>query len=136
MHEWALAKDVISTSLKVAEGKNVKEIVKIKIKVGELQQIDEDVFESALKELAKGTLAEGARIEIEPERAIFECRACGREWTFSDSREKLGSEKSEAIHLFPALAQIFICCPKCGSQDFEIKKGREVWVDSIQIKES
>ncbi|MCK4571832.1 hydrogenase maturation nickel metallochaperone HypA, partial [candidate division WOR-3 bacterium] len=51
MHEWALAEAVISTAIKVAEEEKFKEITEIKIKLGELQQIEIEIFEFALKEI-------------------------------------------------------------------------------------
>lgn len=134
MHEWALAEGVISTALKVAGEEKAKEIVRIRVKVGELQQVDEGILEFALEGLAKGTMVEKARIEITSEKSILKCRVCGHEWAFGDSREKLGREESEALHFLPYIAPIYIRCPGCGSPDFEIKRGRGVWVDSIQIK--
>ncbi|TEU07589.1 hydrogenase nickel insertion protein HypA, partial [Candidatus Bathyarchaeota archaeon] len=51
MHEWALAEAVVSTTLKIAEEKGLKEIIELKIKIGELQQIDQEIFEFALSQL-------------------------------------------------------------------------------------
>jgi len=51
MHEWALAEAVVSTTLKTAEEKGLKEIIELKIKIGELQQIDQEILEFALSQL-------------------------------------------------------------------------------------
>lgn len=134
MHEWALAEEVISTALRVAREKNSKEIVKIKVRVGELQQVDQGIFELALEGLAKGTMAEKAKVEIEFEKSAFKCRACGHEWTFEESRKKLGRGEFESIHFIPDTASVYIRCPECGSPDFGIEKGRGVWVESVHIK--
>ena len=133
MHEWALAEEVISTALRVASEENAGEIVKIKVRVGELQQIDQSVFEFALGELAKGTIAEKAKVEIEPEKSAFRCIACGHEWTFEESKKMLGPE-AESIHFMPDIASAYIRCPKCSSSDFEIEKGRGIWVESVQLE--
>ncbi|MCW4052076.1 MAG: hydrogenase/urease maturation nickel metallochaperone HypA, partial [Candidatus Bathyarchaeota archaeon] len=50
MHEWALAEAVVSTSVRIAEEKGLKEIIELKIKIGELQQIDQEIFEFALSQ--------------------------------------------------------------------------------------
>jgi hydrogenase nickel incorporation protein HypA/HybF len=134
MHEWALAEGVISTVLRVASEENAGEVVGIKIRVGELQQIDRSNFEFAIEELAKGTIAERARVEIEPEKSAFKCRICRHGWSLGNSKKKLGPEESESIHLIPSIAAVYIRCPKCGSPDFEIEKGRGVWVNSVRIK--
>lgn len=134
MHEWALAEGVISTALKVAEKGRLKEITKIKIKMGELQQIDIEIFEFALKEICQPQrpIMKKARIELETERAILKCRVCGQEWPFDDAVKGLSEEQSESIHFVPEIAHVYIRCPKCKSPDFEVTKGRGVWIDSIE----
>lgn len=132
MHEWALAEGVISTALEVAEENNAKSITKIKIKLGDLQQIDREIFENALDEISKDSAAEDSEIEIEMEGATLKCRVCGEEWDFDS--EDLTETESESIHFVPDLAHTYIRCPSCNSPDFEIKKGRGVWIDSVEIE--
>ena len=134
MHEWALAEAVISTVLKVAEKERFGEITKIKIKMGELQQIDRDIFEFALKEISQPQrpIVRKAKIELETERAILKCRVCGQKWPFSEAMKGLSEEQCESIHFVPEIAHVYIGCPKCKSPDFEIVKGRRVWIDSIE----
>ena len=134
MHEWALAEGVISTALEVAKDNNAKNIVNIKMKIGSLQQIDKEVFKLALNEIAKETMAEDSEITVETEEALLECRACGETWSFDKSKEKLSEVESESIHFVPDLAHTYIRCPNCSSPDFEIKKGRGVWVDSVELE--
>ncbi|MDH5187030.1 MAG: hydrogenase/urease maturation nickel metallochaperone HypA, partial [candidate division WOR-3 bacterium] len=50
MHEWSLAEAVVATAIRAAEKEGLKEIIEIKIKLGELQQIEKEIFEFALKE--------------------------------------------------------------------------------------
>ena len=134
MHEWALAEAVISTAIKVAEEEKLKEITEIKIKLGELQQIEIEIFEFALKEIIQPQkqLLRKAKIEIETEKAILKCRVCGQEWNYEDAMKNLCEEESESIHFVPDIAHVYIRCPKCKSPDFEIVKGRGVWVESIE----
>jgi len=132
MHEWVLAKEVISAALKVAEEKNAKRVSEIRIKVGELQHADKATLEFAMKELAKGTKAENSKIVIEPERAVFRCNVCSHEWIFD--YEKLGSEEDESVHLTPEAVHFHIRCPKCNSTNFQIKEGLEVILDSVRME--
>ena len=134
MHEWALAEAVISTVLKVAEKEKLGEITKIKIKMGELQQIDREIFEFALKEISQPQrpIVRKAKIELETERAILKCRVCGQKWPFSEAIKGLSEEQCESIHFVPEIAHVYIGCPKCNSPDFEIVKGHRVWIDSIE----
>jgi len=133
MHEWALAEAVISTALEVSKEKNVKEITELRIKMGELQQIDLEIFEFALSELTKNhNILKKTKIKIKMEKAILRCNVCGHEWNFK--KDKLTSEESESIHLVPEIVHTYMRCPKCSSPDFEIIKGRGVWLDSIEVR--
>ncbi|KXB05848.1 hypothetical protein AKJ52_02935 [candidate division MSBL1 archaeon SCGC-AAA382C18] len=134
MHEWALAKGVISTALEVAEEKGATGIEKINIKIGSLQDVERDIFEYALGEISSGTLAEGSEMNIETVTAELECRVCGEEWEFDESKEELDEEETESIHFIPDLAHSYIRCPNCSSPDFKIEKGRGVWLDSVELR--
>lgn len=134
MHEWALAEGVISTALRVAEENEAEEITKIEIKIGSLQQIERGVFEFALEEISKDTIAEESKKKIDTEDAVLICRKCGEKWDFEENKKNLTEEESESIHFVPDLAHTYIRCPNCNSPDFKIEKGRGVWIDSVDLK--
>jgi len=129
MHEWALAEAVISAALQIAEKEGLQEIREVKIKVGELQQIELDILEFALSQL-KPVKFKNAKFSIEVAKAELKCRVCGHEWFFK--KEKMDENAAEAIHFVPEVAHTYIKCPKCGSPDFEILEGRGVWLESIK----
>jgi len=70
------------------------------------------------------------KLEIEP--AGFKCMNCSHEWLFSDVKKNLDDDETESIHFIPETAHVFLKCPNCKSPDFEIVKGRGIWVDSIE----
>ena len=129
MHEWALAEAVISTALQLAEKEGIKEIMEVRIKVGELQQVELDIFEYALSQL-KTEKFKNTKFTIETVQAELKCRVCGHQWLFQ--KEQLDEEVREAIHFLPEIAHTYIKCPKCGSPDFEVVQGRGVWLESIK----
>ena len=129
MHEWALAEAVISTTLKIAEEKELKEVIELKIKIGELQQIDQEIFEFALSQL-RSPMLKNAKFSLEIVNAELKCRVCNHKWKFST--KNLNEDVSEFIHFVPEIAHTYLKCPKCGSPDFEILTGRGVWLDSIK----
>lgn len=134
MHEWALAESVVFTVTEVAGKEKLKEISRIKVKVGELQQIDLDIFKFAMENILKTSEQSLAKtkIEIEIERCILKCKACVNEWSFSDPLKKLKEDEAESIHFIPEVVHIYMRCPECGSPDFEILKGRGVSIDYIE----
>lgn len=129
MHEWALAKAVISTASQIAQKEGIKEVTEVKIKVGELQQIELHILEFALSQL-KTPKFKNAKFNIETTRAELRCRICGNTWIFD--REKLDKDTAEAIHFVPEIVHTYVKCSKCGSPDFEILKGRGIWLESIR----
>jgi hydrogenase nickel incorporation protein HypA/HybF len=134
MHEWALAEAVIAAASEIARKEGLKEVREVKIKVGELQQIELDILEFALSQL-KPAKFKDAKFNIEVARAELKCRVCGHKWVFR--KEKLDESTAEAIHFVPEIAHAYIKCPKCGSPDFEILEGRGVWLESIKgVKQS
>jgi len=129
MHEWALAEAVIAAASEIAEKEGLTEVKEVKIKVGELQQIELDILEFALSQL-KPTKFKHAKFSIELAKAELNCRACGHKWFFE--KGKMDENAAEAIHFVPEIAHTYIKCPKCGSPDFEILEGRGVWLESIK----
>jgi len=129
MHEWALAEAVIAAASQIAEKEGLSEVTEVKLKVGELQQIEQDILEFALSQL-KPTKFKNAKLSIEVAKAELKCRVCGHEWFFK--KEKLDENIAEAIHFLPEVAHSYMKCPKCGSPDFEILRGRGVWLESIK----
>ena len=133
MHEWALAEAVVSTAIKVSKKEKFKKITKIKIKIGELQQIDIDTFEFLLKEvIGNHTLVDKAELKIDKEEGVLKCNVCAHKWNFKEVIEELSEEYSEAIHFVPEIAHVYTRCPKCGSPDFKIVEGRGVLIETIE----
>jgi hydrogenase nickel incorporation protein HypA/HybF len=129
MHEWALAEAVIATASEIADKEKLKEVTEVKIRVGELQQIEHDVFQFALSQLKSGKF-KNTKMQIWTTKAELKCRACEHRWFFE--REKLDASVAEAIHFVPEVAHTYIKCSKCGSPDFEVVEGRGVWLESVR----
>jgi hydrogenase nickel incorporation protein HypA/HybF len=128
MHEWALAEGVISTATRIAKEQKIKEITEIKVGIGELQQIEHEIFIFALEQL-RTPIMKDAKLTLQEIKGRLKCRICGKEWEFS-SRD-MDEEISEAIHFVPEMAHVYIKCPSCESPDFEVLEGRGVILASI-----
>jgi len=138
MHEWSLAESVACTAVRVAEERNLKTVTQIMISLGQLQQIEEDIFMFAMKAVIESQkkLFENTDIQILPVKAVFKCKVCGMEWCFADKKASLDFEVSESIHFVPEVVHAHTQCPGCKSPDFEIVAGRGVWIDSISGEEA
>ena len=134
MHEWALAESILAAAVEAAEKEKLKKISEIKISIGELQQIEQDIFEFALKEIIKtqDDTLKNVKIHIETEESVLKCKSCEHTWNFSEIKKKINENEAEEIHFIPEVAFVHTRCPKCGSPDFEIQTGRGVSITSIK----
>jgi len=134
MHEWALAESILTAAVEAAEKEKLKKITEIKIDMGELQQIEQDIFKFALDEIIKsqGDKLKNVKIKIETVKSTLKCKNCDHTWKFSDMKKKLDEDESEAIHFIPEVAFVHTRCPRCGSPDFEITSGRGVSITQIK----
>ena len=134
MHEWALAESILAAALEAAEKEKIKKITEIDIALGELQQIEKDIFQFALDQIIdeyKDKL-ENVKIKIKTEKSTLKCRNCQNTWDFDSMKNKLNEDESEAIHFVPEVAFVHMRCPKCGSPDFQIDKGRGVSITKLK----
>ena len=129
MHEWALAEAVITAAQQIAEKEKLKEIKEVTIKVGELQQVEQEILRFALSQLKPASF-KNAKFHIAKAKTTLKCRVCENKWLFR--KNKLDKDTAEAIHFVPEVAHAYIKCPKCGSPDFEIIEGRGVWLENIK----
>ena len=91
MHEWALAESIILTALKESEKKKLKIINEINISIGELQQIELDIFNFVIKEILKeyDNKLKNVKIYIEIDESKLKCKVCNNIWKFSDIKKNL-----------------------------------------------
>jgi len=129
MHEWALAEAVFSAVLKIAKEKGLEKVTEINIKIGELQQIDRQIFDFALDQHRSSAFRD-TRLRIKTEKAELKCKVCEHHWVFKEDNIK--EDVAEAIHFVPEMAHTYIRCPKCHSPDFQIITGRGVWLASVK----
>jgi hydrogenase nickel incorporation protein HypA/HybF len=129
MHEWALAEAIIKAAQQIAEKEKLKEVREVNIKVGELQQVEEDMLHFALSRLKPANF-KNVKFLITKAKTILKCRFCGTEWSFIG--KKLDEITAESIHFVPEVAHAYIKCPKCTSPDFEITQGRGIWLEKIK----
>ncbi len=112
MHELSITQSILDISLRAAEARHAARIRVIRLKIGAFSGVVPDCVQMYLDVLAKGTVAEGAKIEAETVPLKVRCNACGREAEI-DRRH--------------------IACPHCGSVDLHRLSGRELLVDSLEV---
>jgi len=129
MHEWALAEAVLKAASEIAEKEQLAEVTEVNISIGELQNVEREIFRFALNQL-KPIIFRQARFRFTRAPAVLKCRNCGNNWQLKN--QKLDEATKEAIHFVPEVAHSYIKCPKCGSPDFEITQGRGICLRNIK----
>jgi|SaaInlStandDraft_7_1057024.scaffolds.fasta_scaffold107749_2 hydrogenase nickel incorporation protein HypA/HybF len=134
MHEMALAEGVLMTALDQARTQD-RAVRRVQVWIGQLQQIDLEVFRGCLDAVRDEDepLLRGMEIDLKNEIVAFTCRACERTYGLDDMEKPPGEDELEAIHFVPELAHSYIRCPDCQSPDFEVTRGRGVWIETIEL---
>jgi hydrogenase nickel incorporation protein HypA/HybF len=134
MHEWALAEAVAASVRNEMSGREGASLLRVNLVFGELQNIDSDIFRTALEAMLSDLLRAGGGIHVDIERARFSCNGCGARWGL-DADAELTEEEREAIHFLPEAAHAFLRCPVCGGRDYQVTEGRGVALASIELVE-
>jgi hydrogenase nickel incorporation protein HypA/HybF len=113
MHELSLIESLFDTLVEKARAHQAREVTLVTIKVGPLAGVVPELLESAFDMYKKGTIASGAKLIIEPLSFVIRCGTCG----------------AETSHEAPVAS-----CPACGSQDFAIVQGTEVYLDKLELE--
>lgn len=113
MHELAITEGIMEAALPAAEEGGAKKILEIRLKIGELSGVFPEYIEEYLQALAKGTIAEGAKLKVERIPVSIKCGKCDFEGPIERKSAK---------------------CPVCESIDFKITGGREYYVDSLEVE--
>jgi hydrogenase nickel incorporation protein HypA/HybF len=111
MHELSIAEAIVAIAERHARGRTV---AKVEVRVGHLRQVVPSALEFAFELVAKGTVLDGAELELEDVPARGRCRDCGAETTMSG---------------FP------LACAACAGLDLELFAGEELQVESLELEE-
>lgn len=65
MHEMSLLSDLMRKILEIAHKENAKKVATVKVKLGALSHLSADHFTEHFLQISEGTLAEGAKLDIE-----------------------------------------------------------------------
>ena len=122
MHEFSIASDIVRNVLDTAEKNKGKKVLSIQLDIGELALLNIEQVTFWAQELLKGSIAEGAKLKVKTIKARMECEACGH-------KGGLNSDQRDPFQHFVPLS-----CPKCGSFQMRIEKGRECFLRRIQVE--
>lgn len=113
MHELSLIASVFDLLEEKAREHGAARVTQVVLKVGALSGVVPDLLESAFETYKKGTLADGARLDVVRVPLKLRCPDCGGEAVREDAD---------------------FSCVACGSRRVEIIEGREILVERIELE--
>lgn len=115
MHEMGIALQIIEIATgAIPAGTRACCVEQVNIKVGKLSAVVPDSLRFCFDIASRETALAGARLAIEEIPVTARCNGCGNRWTIN-----------EAVFL----------CPACESGDIQLLSGRELNIESIEIKD-
>lgn len=125
MHDVTAARQIARTVLQAAEQEGAGRVEKVRIVLGAMQMIDPEQLEFWLGQILRGSVGEGAEIEIRRNPLTVRCRACGWEG-------ELEVPDDPIYHLMPWIP----VCPACDAEELQVLGGDELTVESIRVREA
>ncbi len=112
MHEMSLAENVVSIVDAAAKAEGSTRVIAIWLEIGALSCVAPDALRFCFDAIARGTVAEGARIEIITVPGEGTCGSCAK----------------SAI-----MTALYDLCPHCGQPGLQPNRGTEMRVKEIEI---
>ena len=113
MHELGITENIVNVALAKADEAQASKINKINLVIGEISGFVADCIQFYFDSLSKDTIAQGAVLHFELVPAQLQCRDCSTIFTPQDT---------------------LWSCTKCGGRSVEISKGRELYIESIEVE--
>jgi hydrogenase nickel incorporation protein HypA/HybF len=114
MHELSITQSILEIALDFALRNQAHKIIEIHLKIGEISELEDDWIQRYFDFVAKGTLAEGAKLRISRIPAQLQCNPCSFIFPLDKS-----TWKTE--------------CPSCNSKDCQLISGREFQVEALEV---
>lgn len=108
MHELSIAESVVAA---VCERAGDRRVHSVRLRIGALTAVVPEAMRFCFDLAVEGTVADGARLDLDLRPGAVRCRTCGAE---SD------------------LADLILLCP-CGSADVAVTAGRELQIVSMEV---
>jgi hydrogenase nickel incorporation protein HypA/HybF len=114
MHEYPITQQIVKLAVESAVENKATGIARISLVVGEMTGFVGDSIKMYFDAIAKGTLAEGAEIDIRYVKSKLKCTKCGEYF----ERQKFSFQ-----------------CPCCEGQGIPTEVGKEFYIEEIEIEE-
>jgi hydrogenase nickel incorporation protein HypA/HybF len=116
MHELSIVQSVVTTVTEAMTAHRGVQIRSVRLKVGALSGVVEGALQFGYGIATEGTMLEGSRLTVAHMPVVIYCKPCG------ELRELPGVQSFR--------------CPVCNTPSGDIRQGRELEIESVEIEEA
>jgi len=113
MHELSLAQGIVDLVESEARAQHFSKVKAVHVVVGALASVEPEALAFGFDSVARGTVADGARLVLERPPGTAECMSCGAEVKLDSRGEP---------------------CPGCGSYQLLVTAGEELRVSDLEVE--
>ena len=110
MHELGIAQSIVEIAIEYAQGAKVRRVT---LEIGKLTAVLPDAIEFCFDVCCRGTVLEGATLQIIEKPGLGRCRQCGTQ--------------------IPVELPFGVC--ECGSMDLDLIQGQELQLKELETEE-
>ena len=112
MHEMSLAENVLQIIEDAARTQNFRRVRAVVLEIGKLAAVEAEAMHFCFDAVTRGSIAEGAQLEIIETPGAGRCQACG---------------------MTVAMQEQYGLCPECGSPQLEIIAGNQMRIKDLEV---
>lgn len=116
MHELSIVESIVETVTASVAAYPGARVVEVRLRVGALSAVVEDALQFCWGIATADTPLTGSRLAVQMVPVTVHCGACGAE------------EPLQSLQSF--------CCAKCGAPASDVRQGRELEIEAIEIEEA
>jgi hydrogenase nickel incorporation protein HypA/HybF len=115
MHELSLVTSIVESVSETLNAYPGARVLEVRLRVGALAAVVEDSLQFCYGIASAGTALEGSRLVVKLLPVVMHCAPCGQDVTL------------EGVQSFR--------CPQCGALSIDLRQGRELEIEAIEIDE-
>ena len=112
MHELGLMQNIVETVEDYSRKNNAEKVLTVILEIGKLSGVVPTALEFCFDVCVKGTLLQGAKLEIKQVNSLGLCKVCRKEFDLLENE---------------------FSCPICKEKDWEILSGKEIIIKGLEV---
>jgi len=112
MHEMSLAESILQTIEDVAAKEKYNKVIAVWLEIGQLSGVETQALTFCFDAVTRGSVAEGARLEIVDVAGAGWCMACAKS---------------------VPMPELFAACPHCGGFQLQVTAGTDMRIKELEV---